>query len=92
MKINFFATYRQAVGRKTVDFELPEGATIRTLIDEIVTRYPKLRGEMLDEAGQLYRHVHIFVNGRDAPYLPDGLDTRLTAADVVNVFPPVAGG
>ncbi len=32
------------------------------------------------------------VNGRDAPYLPRGLDTPLSPQDSIDVFPPVGGG
>ena len=65
---------------------------MQELIDVIVTRFPKLRDELLDENGKLYRHVHVFINGRDAPYLADGVETRLKPEDTVNVFPAVAGG
>lgn len=92
MEVHFFATLRQITGQKTVEFELPEGSTTRDLIDAIIERYPPIRRELLDEEGELWPHVHVFINGRDTPYLKDGLDTVLTADDTVNIFPPVAGG
>jgi len=42
--------------------------------------------------GKLYGHVHVFINGQDAPYLEHALDTRLTEADSVDLFPAVGGG
>jgi molybdopterin synthase sulfur carrier subunit len=92
MKVNFFATLRPIVGGKTVEFELPERATAADLLNIVVERFPPLRAELLDEQGQLYPHVHLFVNGRDAPYLPDGMETVLKPTDTVNIFPAVAGG
>lgn len=92
MKINFFATLRQIVGQKSVEFMLEEGTTVRQMVEIVVTRYPPMRVELLDETGNLWRHVHVFVNGRDAPYLPDGLQTVIQANDVVNIFPAVGGG
>ena len=92
MKINFYAMYRQAVGGKTVDVPIPDGVTVRMLLDEIVRRYPALRTELLDENGKLYGHVHVFVNGRDAPFLAEGVDTHLQPGDTVDIFPPVGGG
>lgn len=92
MKVNFYATLRQVVGLKTVDFPLPEGATVGQLVDEMIRCYPGLRRELLDEHGQLYRHVHVFVNGRDAQFLDKGLDTPLDADDNLGVFPAVGGG
>ena len=92
MEVHFFATLRQITGQKTVEFELAEGAAIRDLIDAIINRFPPLRWELLDDKGELWPHVHVFINGRDTPFLQDGLDTVLTPDDTVNVFPPVAGG
>lgn len=92
MKVNFYATLRRIVGSKTVDFTLPAGATLRQLLDEMLRVYPDLRQELLDADGNLYQHVHIFVNGRDAPFLERGLDTPLDEQDVLGVFPAVGGG
>jgi sulfur-carrier protein len=92
MKVNFYATLREIVGTKTVEFDVPEGATIRQLLALLVERIPALRRELLDEQGELHGHIHFFVNGRDAPYLVDALDTVLKPIDVISVFPPVGGG
>ena len=92
MKVNFFATLRPIVGGKAVEFEIPAGTTAAELLNIVVERFPPLRVELLDEQGQLYPHVHMFVNGRDAPYLPDGMETVLKPTDTVNIFPAVAGG
>lgn len=92
MLVKFYATLRQVVGSKSVDFDLPAGTTARQLLDEMLRRYPALRHELLDEQGNLYAHVHIFVNGRDAPFLENGMDTELFAGDTIGVFPAVGGG
>jgi len=92
MKVNFYATLRQVVGQKTVDFVLPVDPSVKDLLDEMLRRYPALRPELIDEEGSMFAHVHIFVNGRDAPFLEDALDTRLKEEDVIGVFPAVGGG
>jgi len=92
MQANFYATLRAITGKKTVDFDLPERATLQELLDEILRVYPLMRPELLDENGELYQHVHIFVNGRDTPYLENRIDTRIMPDDVVSVFPAVGGG
>ncbi len=92
MKVHFFATLRPMAGGKSVNFDLREGATIRGLVDAIVTRFPVMRSELLDADGNLYLHVHVFVNGRDTHFLPLGMDTPLSLHDVLNVFPAVGGG
>lgn len=92
MKVNFYATYRPIVGGKTIDFDVEHGSTIRQLVDAIITRFPAMQREMVDDHGNLYSHVHIFVNGRDSVLLEQKLDTVLQADDVLNIFPPVGGG
>lgn len=92
MKVDFYTTFRQVVGTKTLEFYLPQGSTLRQLIVEIVHRYPPLLQELLDNDGELNRHVQIFVNGRNAPFLENGLDTILFPEDTVSLFPAVGGG
>lgn len=92
MKINFYATLRDIVGGKTVEFDLTEDTTVRQLVDEIVTTYPQMRTVLLNEEGHLYGHVHVFINGRDAPYLENALDTKISQDDSIDVFPAVGGG
>lgn len=92
MKVNFYATLRQVVGAKSVEFDLVAGATIAQLLEEMLHRYPDLRHELLDEQGQLYQHVHIFVNGRDVTFLEQGMETPLAERDAIGVFPAIGGG
>jgi molybdopterin synthase sulfur carrier subunit len=92
MKVHFFATLRPIVGGKTVDFDVDHGLTVQEMLNVMIERFPGLRDELLDENGKMYGHVHFFVNGRDAQFLENGIETRLRPDDVVNVFPAVGGG
>lgn len=92
MQVNFFATLRNVVGAKTVEIPLETGATVRDLLAAMISRYPALRKELLNPAGEMYQHVHIFVNGRDANFLSAGLDTVLQPDDQAGVFPAIGGG
>ncbi len=92
MKVNFYATLRQVIGQKSVDFDLEQGATVRDLVQEMLIRFPALQRELFDQDGIMFAHVHIFVNGRDAPFLEHALDTEVKPEDVIGVFPAVGGG
>ncbi len=92
MQVNFYATLRPIVGSRTVEFDLGENITVKQLVDVVVTRFPRLREELLNADGNLYPHVHVFVNGRDAPYLPNGVETLIQPGDTIDIFPAVAGG
>jgi molybdopterin synthase sulfur carrier subunit len=92
MIVHFYANLRQVVGNRQEEFPAPSGSTLGQLIIEIVKRYPALRAEMLDAHGNLYKHIHIFVNGRDSIILDGSLDTVLAPGDTISIFPPVGGG
>jgi len=92
MKVDFYATLRDVAGQKTVDIEVNQNATVRQLVDAIVTRYPLMRDKLLQPNGDLWGHVHVFVNGRDAPFLDDRMETVIKPSDTISVFPAVGGG
>ncbi len=92
MRINFYATLRQIVGGKTVDLAFDNPITVQQLIDALLAHYPGLQPQLYDPNGHLYPHVHLFINGRDAQYLENGLNTTIGPGDMVNIFPPVGGG
>lgn len=92
MKVNFYATLRDVVGQKTVDIDLPENATVKQLLDAILEYYPLLRDKLLDEDGHLWGFIHVFINGRDTPFLKDELRTVIHPEDTISIFPAVGGG
>jgi len=92
MNVRFHATLRQAVGGRIVDAEWRDGLTVWGFVTQMVEQYPALGPQLLDAEGKLARHVHVMVNGRDAPYLAQGLETALGAGDKIDVFPAVGGG
>lgn len=92
VKVHFYATLRSRIGTRTADVPLADDATVHDLVDAIVLRFPELRTVLQDADGALARNVHVFVNGRGAGFLPDGVGTRIAPDDRIDVFPAVAGG
>lgn len=68
-----------------------EGSDLRDLIDDLGTRHNGLRGALVDDEGNLHRFINIYVNDEDVRFIK-GIDTPLTAGDVVSILPAVAGG
>ncbi|HEY4632672.1 MAG TPA: ubiquitin-like small modifier protein 1 [Candidatus Limnocylindrales bacterium] len=68
-----------------------DGASIRGVVDALVTQHPTLKGQLLSEDGDLNRFVNVYVNGQDVRYLA-GLDTPVAAGDEVRLLPAMAGG
>ena len=78
----------QAEGHASVAVE---GATVGDVFNVLVERYPGLRGNLLDDAGNLHKFVNVYKDDDDIRYL-DGLDTKLADGDVLSILPAVAGG
>jgi len=92
MKVNFFATLRDIVGGKTVEFDVNHGVTAQELLDAIIVKFPLMKKELLNEKGEMYGHVHFFINGRDVQFTDEKFQTKIMQEDTVNIFPAVGGG
>ena len=91
LELRFFATFREAVGRKTVERSFEDGATVGDVLAAIEDEYPELAGQILDGEGDIRPQLSILKNGREVVHI-DGVDTALEDGDRLSVFPPVAGG
>jgi len=79
------------VGERSVDLPVSPGATVQELVDVLAARWPELSEHLFEEGGGLSRRVNVFVEGRNIRWL-EGLATPLEPDQVVDIFPPVAGG
>jgi molybdopterin synthase sulfur carrier subunit len=93
VKVKVFADFRDILGIKETDLQLPSNITVRSLVQTLSDKYSqgKLEREVFDGSGKLQKYVKILVNERDVDFL-DGLSTQLKDGDVLAMFPPVAGG
>ena len=78
----------QAGGQATVEVQ---GSTVREVLHGLVSAYPGLGTNILDESGDLRRFVNIYVDDEDIRFL-DKLDTAVADGDEVTILPAVAGG
>jgi len=92
VRVHFYATLRAEVGQKAVEVPLPAGSNVLDLAREIARRWPALAERVIDADGGISRQVHIMVDGRNVRWLPAGASTKLAGDEVVDVFPPTAGG
>ena len=91
MRVKVFATLRPIVGGADVPTDIQPGQSIGALIDEMITRWPDLRPEMVDDQGNLLNRVHVLVNGRSVRFL-QGRNTIIPEGANITIFPPVGGG
>jgi molybdopterin converting factor small subunit len=65
--------------------------TVRAALDDLERSQATLYRNVCDETGKVRRHLNVFVNSDNVRDL-DGVDTTLTAGDVVTILPAVSGG
>jgi molybdopterin converting factor subunit 1 len=77
--VQFFSYFKEAAGCEHASEELPEGATVQTLMKRLHERFPKL--------APAARSTLVAI---DLEYARS--DQPLKAGDQVALFPPVQGG
>ena len=65
--------------------------TVRAALADLERSQSALYRNICDETGTVRRHLNVFVNSDNVRDL-DGVDTLLTAGDVVTILPAVSGG
>ena len=79
VKLLFFASLKDIVGSRQLDFDVPSGATVNDLLERLEARYPGLRP---------YRSIVLTSLNED--YVERS--TVISDGDEVAIFPPVSGG
>jgi molybdopterin synthase sulfur carrier subunit len=91
MQIGLYATLRQIADTRQIKIIVYDGWTVRDALNELVDRCPQLKDSIWTLNGLLAGHVAVILNGRDIRHL-DGVDTRISDEDSLQVFPPIGGG
>ncbi|WP_338729807.1 ubiquitin-like small modifier protein 1 [Haladaptatus sp. DJG-WS-42] len=91
VELRFFATFREAVGSKTIERDFDDDVTVGEVLDSIEAEFDGLSGSLLDGDGNILPQLSVLKNGREVLHMK-GVDTELEAGDRLSVFPPVAGG
>jgi molybdopterin synthase sulfur carrier subunit len=66
------------------------GGTVRELLDDLLGRFPSLRGQLLEDE-ELAPFVNVYVEGEDVR-TKDGLETPVDDGSTVILLPAMAGG
>ena len=66
------------------------GGTVRELLDDLMGRFPGLRGQLLEDQ-ELAPFVNVYVEGEDVR-TKDGLETPVDESSLIILLPAMAGG
>jgi molybdopterin converting factor small subunit len=90
-KFKFHGTLRDHVagGEVIIDGD----RSVAESLSEIAEAHASLKKVLyVNGADELHDFYRVLVNDEMVEFLDDGMETRLSAKDVVQVFPPVSGG
>jgi molybdopterin converting factor small subunit len=90
--VNIYGTLRMTAGTKTLRIDLPNGATLGMLFQEIFKVLPIMRSELLDESENLRSDMPVFLNGRNPRIFPDFYNILIKPEDVLSLFSPISSG
>ena len=68
-----------------------DGAAVGDVVDRLISDYPALEANLVDDEGAVRRFVNIYLNDEDIRFL-ESLETPLAEGDEVAILPAVAGG
>jgi molybdopterin converting factor small subunit len=71
--------------------DIASAGTLRAVLDEVASRWPRLERRVRDEAGEIRRYVNVYVDGEDVRRLA-GQDTPVLDRAEIQIIPSVAGG
>ena len=91
MTVKFFATYRDIT--KCKELTVPAPRDVWALLAYLGERYgPAMQKKLYTpDGGDIGQDAIVLVNGRNAAHI-GGKEAALADADVVSIFPMVAGG
>jgi len=92
VELRYYAMVRDAAGKRDETLSLPDGATVKDLINHLIALYgDRFRGYVYDDDGRPLDYLMFSVNEVDIRSL-NGFDTVLRDGDRVLVMPPIGGG
>lgn len=68
-----------------------DGSTIGEVVKSLVSEYPGLEANLIDDGGSIRKFVNVYLNDEDIRFL-DKLETPVGDGDEVAILPAVAGG
>jgi MoaD family protein len=90
--VRFYANMRTITGQTSLEVAFASARTLIALLTRLTELFPNLVHSILDEQGNLYQDIPIFVNGRNPRLTGPGINMPLEPDDVITLFSPIASG
>jgi len=92
VKVKFFTTLREIVGKREEQIEFSRAVTVEELLKQLSQKYGEgFRDYVYNEEGEVRSHLQFLINGQSTSTL-QGFKTKLNEGDQIAILPPVGGG
>lgn len=94
MRVHIPSALRKwTAGRDVIDVPLAADTrmTAAEVIEAVTREHPGIRDRVLDEQGELRRHVNIFIDGENARFI-GGLTAQVRPDSEMWIHPALSGG
>ena len=68
-----------------------DSKTINEFFNDFIAKFPAVKERLLDKKNGINKFINVYVNDEDIRFL-EGVNTKLTKADIVYIIPSLAGG
>ncbi|HBG75234.1 MAG: hypothetical protein A2X25_12715 [Chloroflexi bacterium GWB2_49_20] len=90
VSISYFNILASYAGTRKVEVSLPEGATLRHVVEHLDKNASQQLHQVLFQKGEFSKYIKIFLNQQ---LVGEGrLETPLKNGDEMMIFPAIAGG
>lgn len=90
IKVKLLKPYSDIAGKGVVELDI-QGKDVAFALKELCLQFPKLKGELFEESGEVTYSVNIFVNDKPLSANEEA-STQLSEGDEILIFMPVGGG
>jgi MoaD family protein len=90
IKLKILRPFQDVVGQENLTIDI-QGTTLQNLLDDLISKYPKLKEKMLDKNGNVDSFVNIFINDKPT-FANQESEVKLKEGDEILIFPAIAGG
>ncbi|MBS7653122.1 MAG: ubiquitin-like small modifier protein 1 [Candidatus Bathyarchaeia archaeon] len=92
VEVRYYAILRELAGKRFEKVALPEGSSVRDVIDLLVKRYGEgFERYIYDNEKRLRSYLSYMLNGININSLK-GFETPLRDGDILSLLPPIGGG
>ena len=87
-----FGTIRRVLQKQLLELDMPEGSTVRDVIDEVVNIGGPPLSRLVLREGEISGNLIVLLNKRDVRTLDGEFGVQVSDGDVVTLLPHVQGG